>query len=245
MFFERGTAIMKAKVIKRILIVLAAVMSVMVIIVGFFAVKGAVMWNDAKKRSPIEQAAAEMRSGENFVEYGELPEFYINAVISTEDRKFESHGGVNVKSIIRALLYDIKSMSFEQGGSTITQQLAKNLWFTQEKRIERKFAELYAAFALEKALSKQEIFELYVNSIYFGSGYYGIYDAARGYFGKDVSELSDYECAMLAGLPNAPSAYSPDTSPELARRRLTLVLDSMRDNGVLTEDQAEKVLAKM
>lgn len=236
---------MKAKVIKRILIVLAAVMSVMVIIVGFFAVKGAVMWNDAKKRSPIEQAAAEMRSGENFVEYGELPEFYINAVISTEDRKFESHGGVNVKSIIRALLYDIKSMSFEQGGSTITQQLAKNLWFTQEKRIERKFAELYAAFALEKALSKQEIFELYVNSIYFGSGYYGIYDAARGYFGKDVSELSDYECAMLAGLPNAPSAYSPDTSPELARRRLTLVLDSMRDNGVLTEDQAEKVLAKM
>lgn len=234
---------MKAKVIKRILIVLAAIMAVMVIIVGFFAISGAVMWNDAKGRSPIEQTVSEMRSRENFVKYGELPEFYIKAVISTEDRKFETHNGVNIKSIIRAMIYDVRSLSFEQGGSTITQQVAKNLWFTQEKRIERKFAEVYAAFALEKAFSKQEIFELYVNSIYFGSGYYGIADAARGYFGKDVSGLSDYECAMLAGLPNAPSAYSPDASPELARRRLTLVLNSMKANGVLTADQAEKVMA--
>lgn len=234
---------MKAKVIKRILIVLAAIMTLIMIIAGFFAIKGAMMWNDAEKSSPIEQMAADMRSRGNFVKYGELPEFYIDAVISTEDRKFETHSGVNVKSIIRALLCDIKAMSFEQGGSTITQQVAKNLWFTQEKRLERKFAEVYAAFALEKALSKQEIFELYVNSIYFGSGYYGIYDAAQGYFGKDVSELTDYECAMLAGLPNAPSAYSPDASPELAQRRLLQVLNSMKDNGVLTADQAEEVMA--
>ncbi len=235
---------MKTKVIKRILIVLAAVLSVIVIVIGFFAIKGAVMWNDAKERSPIEQTVSEMRSRKNFVRYGELPEFYIKAVISTEDRKFETHNGVNIKSIIRAIIYDVRTLSFEQGGSTITQQVAKNLWFTQEKRIERKFAEVYAAFALEKSLSKQEIFELYVNSIYFGSGYYGIADAARGYFGKDVSELSDYECAMLAGLPNAPSAYSPDASPELAQRRLTLVLNSMKDNGVLTDDQVEEVLAR-
>ena len=234
---------MKTKIIKRILIALAAIAALMMIIVGIFAIKGAVMWNAARERSPIEQTVTRLRSDENFIIYDDLPEFYINAVISTEDRKFEKHGGVNFSSIIRALLYDVRTMSFDQGGSTITQQVAKNIWFTQEKRIERKFAELYAAFSLEKALTKREIFELYVNSIYFGSGYYGIADAARGYFGKDVSELSDYECAMLAGLPNAPSAYSPDTSPELARQRLLIVLDSMKDNGVLTSEQAELVMA--
>lgn len=234
---------MKAKVLKRILIILASVITILIIVIGVFAIKGAVMWNDAKEKNPIEQAAAQMRSDENFVRYDDLPEFYIKAVISTEDRKFEKHGGVRLSSIMRALLYDVRTLSFEQGGSTITQQLAKNLWFTQEKRIERKFAELYAAFALEKALSKREIFELYVNSIFFGSGYYGVSDAARGYFNKDVSELSDYECAMLAGIPNAPSAYSPDASPELARQRLALVLDSMKDNGVLTDEQVESVMA--
>lgn len=233
----------KAKVIKRILIVFASLIALITIFIGFFAIKGAVMWNDAKEKSPLEQAVTQMRSDENFVRYDELPEFYINAVISTEDRKFEKHGGVNFSSVVRAVLYDVRTLSFEQGGSTITQQLAKNLWFTQEKRIERKFAELYAAFALEKALSKREIFELYVNSIFFGSGYYGIADAARGYFNKDVPELSDYECAMLAGIPNAPSAYSPDASPELARQRLALVLNSMKDNGILTDEQAELVMA--
>lgn len=234
---------MKAKIIKRVLIIFSVIIALIIAFIGFFAIKGAVMWNGAKERFSVLQAAAEIRSDGNFVRYAELPEFYINAVISTEDRKFEKHNGVKFSSIMRALLYDIRTMSFEQGGSTITQQLAKNLWFTEEKRIERKFAELFAAFALEKEFSKEEIFELYVNSIYFGSGYYGIADAAQGYFQKDVSELSDYECAMLAGLPNAPSAYSPDTSPELARKRLVLVLNSMKDNDVLTDAQAEEVLA--
>ena len=234
---------MKAKIIKHILIIFAAIIALLMIVIGIFAIKGAVMWNAARERSPIEQTVTRLRSDENFIRYDGLPEFYINAVISTEDRKFETHNGVKLSSIIRALLYDVRTLSFDQGGSTITQQVAKNIWFTGEKRIERKFAELYAAFSLEKALSKREIFELYVNSIYFGSGYYGVADAARGYFSKDVSELSDYECAMLAGLPNAPSAYSPDASPELARQRLLVVLDSMKDNGVLTEEQAEMVMA--
>ena len=110
--------------------------------------------------------------------------------------------------------------------------------------MERKFAEVWAAFELESGLSKNEIFELYVNTIYFGSGYYGITSAAEGYFGKKPSELSDYECAMLAGLPNAPSVYSPNRSPELARQRLEQVLDSMRDNGKLSENEAQQVLAQ-
>lgn len=231
----------KKKIFRTIFSIIGILAALCVAAAGFFAVKGAVMWNRAKADKPLEELVAELRAAEGFARVSELPDFYIDAVISVEDRKFKTHSGINVKSIARALLYDISTLSFEQGGSTITQQLAKNLWFTQEKRIERKFAEVYAAFELEKALTKDEIFELYVNTIYFGGDYYGITDAARGYFGKAPSELSEYECAMLAGLPNAPSAYSPDTSPELARQRLRLVLDSMERNGVITSSRAEEV----
>ena len=233
----------KKKITKVIFSVIGIIAGLCVIVAGFFAIKGAVMWNNAKSAKPIDKAVAELQSAEGFARVSELPQFYINAVISVEDRKFRTHNGINLKSIARALLYDVKTLSFEQGGSTITQQLAKNVWFTQEKQIERKFAEVFAAFELEKALSKDEIFELYVNTIYFGSGYYGVTDAAKGYFGKAPSELTEYECAMLAGLPNAPSAYSPDESPELAEQRLRLVLDSMEDSGVITEAKAEEVMA--
>ncbi|MBD5129222.1 MAG: transglycosylase domain-containing protein [Ruminococcaceae bacterium] len=233
----------KKKIIRTIFSIVGITAALCAAVVGFFAIKGAVMWNNAKAAHPITETVSQLQSENGFARIAELPEFYINAVISVEDRKFRTHNGINLKSIARAMLYDIKSLSFEQGGSTITQQLAKNLWFTQEKKIERKFAEVYAAFELENALSKDEIFELYVNTIYFGSGFYGITSAALGYFDKAPSELTEYECAMLAGLPNAPSAYSPDESPELARQRLGMVLDSMESNGVITAARAEEVMA--
>ena len=137
---------------------------------------------------------------------------------------------------------DLKAMSFVEGGSTITQQIAKNQYYTQEKKLERKFAEIFTAIELEKYCSKQEIFELYVNTIYFGSGYYGIYDAAEGYYGKQPSELSDYEAVMLAGLPNAPSAYSLNVNPDLAYSRMETVLSSMVKCGVIEQEQAEDIL---
>lgn len=233
----------KKKALKIALWVLLGIVGLVILVTGFFAIKGAVLWNGAKKELSIAQAAENLRANENFTEYEKLPQFYIDAVISTEDRKFFSHGGINVKSIIRAALYDIKNQSLDQGGSTITQQLAKNVWFSQEKHLERKFAEVWAAFALEKELDKDEIFELYTNTIYFGSDYYGIADAAAGYFGKTPAELSEYECAMLAGLPNAPSAYSPDESPELARQRLEQVLDAMLANGKITEEKRQELLS--
>lgn len=120
----------------------------------------------------------------------------------------------------------------------------KNEYFTQEKKLERKFAEIFAAWDIEKQCSKEDIFELYVNTIYFGSGYYGIYDAAEGYFGKEPSELSEYEAVMLAGLPNAPSAYSPDTSPELAKQRMRQVLDRMVECEVIDQTEADNLLAQ-
>ena len=145
-------------------------------------------------------------------------------------------------AIGRAAWTNIKALSFKEGGSTITQQIAKNLLFTQEKRFDRKFAEVFAAFALEKEYSKEELFELYVNTIYFGSGYYGIYDAAQGYFGKTPSELTDYEAVMLAGIPNAPSAYSPDNHMDLATKRMSVVLERMTDCKKITGQEAEAIL---
>ncbi|MFR7478366.1 MAG: transglycosylase domain-containing protein [Acutalibacteraceae bacterium] len=134
-------------------------------------------------------------------------------------------------------------LSLAEGGSTITQQLMKNQYFTQEKKLERKFAEIYAAWELESYCRKQEILELYVNTIYFGSGYYGIYEAAMGYYGKEPSELTDQEAVMLAGLPNAPSAYALDTNPELARQRMDQVLDSMVECGALSREEADRLAA--
>lgn len=246
--YDNVKAVQKAvlvvkKAIKHILIIFGSLAAAVLGIIGFFAVKGAIMWNDAKTALPLDTAVPGIRADENYVSFEELPKFYIDAVVSVEDRRFFDHKGIDPKAICRAVLYDIKTLSLAQGGSTITQQLAKNIWFSEEKRLERKFAEMFAASELEKALSKNEILELYVNLIYFGSGYYGIGEASEGYFGKSPDTLTDYECAMLAGLPNAPSVYSPDASPELAEQRLSLVIYSMQDNGVITEQRAKELLA--
>lgn len=207
----------------------------------FFGMKGYQMYQEAITRTPIEGIVEEIRRDEHFTGYSELPEFYVNAVLSVEDHRFMKHHGIDLAAICRAAWTDIKDRSFKEGGSTITQQLAKNLLFTQEKTVVRKIAEVFAAFAFESEYSKEEIFELYVNTIYFGSGYYGIYDAAEGYFQKEPAQLADYEAALLAGVPNAPSVYSPDVDNELAAQRTSQVLRSMVRNKFLTEEKVEEL----
>lgn len=145
---------------------------------------------------------------------------------------------------LRALWNDIRAGAYVEGGSTITQQLAKNLCFTQEKELTRKVAELFVAFELERQYSKEEILELYVNSIYFGDGYYSIGEASRGYFQKEPSQLTPSECTLLAGIPNAPSVYSLTASPELARERQVRVVSRMVDAGFIGQAQAEAILAE-
>lgn len=229
----------KGKRMKKAVLLIAVILLLAVLsVTGYYAYLGYEMYSSAVEDKSISEMAADIKSRCRFIEYGELPEFYANAVISVEDRNFFGHKGIDVIAICRAVLHDIKVGAPEQGGSTITQQLAKNEYFSQEKRLERKFAEVFMAFEIEKELSKEEIFALYANSIYFGSGYYGLESAAKGYFGKNVSELSDYECAMLAGVPNAPSAYSPDASPELAKERTEIVLENMVSAGYITKEQA-------
>lgn len=225
------------KILRLLLAVFVPIAAVVMIV---SAVQGYNMYKDAVKKYPPVQMA-ELLRGEDFVRMEELPDFYIKAVICAEDKRFYSHKGVDPKAIARALAHDIRTFSFEQGGSTITQQLAKNFYYTQDKRPERKFAEIFTAFDIEKEFSKEDIFELYVNSIYFGDGYYGIAAAAEGYYGKKPLELTDYESAMLAGIPNAPSVYSPNKSPELAEQRLKQVLERMAECGEITAEQSSKI----
>lgn len=207
----------------------------------FFGAKGYRMYRDAVSHISIEERVEEIREKEGFTVFSEMSDFYIEAVISVEDHRFMSHPGIDPIAVARAAWADIQALSFVEGGSTITQQLAKNLLFTQEKKMERKAAEVFAALEIEKRYSKEEIFELYVNTANFGSGYEGISAASAGYFGKLPSEVTDYEAAMLAGVPNAPSLYSPDISRELADRRVEQVLQSMVRHRVITREEAEQV----
>jgi len=223
-----------SKIVKIVVVLIFAV-------VGFYGVKGYIMFKNSVKEVSISELTDEIFTQEDFVSYNELPEIYINAVISVEDKRFYTHHGIDVFATGRAVLTDLKTMSFAEGGSTITQQVAKNLLFTQEKKIERKFAEVFAAFELEEKFSKKQIFELYVNTIYFGNGYYGIYEASHGYFGKEPYELTNYEAVMLAGLPNAPSDYSPGSSMKLAEKRMKVVLKRMVKCKKITEDEADEI----
>ena len=234
---------MKLSLRKILLDILLFLLLVFIAFTAYYCIKGYSMYRYAVEQIPISRIMDDIRSREHFVSYYELPEIYINAVISAEDQRFDSHHGIDIPAIGRAIWIDIKTMSFAEGGSTISQQLVKNELFTQRKHIERKFAEVFAALALEREYSKEEIFEMYVNSIYFGSGFYGIYDASEGFFGKPPCELSDCEAVMLAGLPNAPSVYSPDVSPELAMQRMSVVLDRMVQYGVLTEQESDRIEA--
>lgn len=223
---------------------LVFVLCIMAAVSAFYGMKGYQMYQNAISQTSITEKVDMVRGEENYTQYSELPEFYIDAVISVEDHRFEKHSGIDPIAICRAAWTDIRERSFAEGGSTITQQLAKNLLFTQDKMIERKVAEVFAAFDLEANYSKEEIFELYANTVYFGSGYYGIYAAAAGYFMKMPSELTDYESAMLAGVPNAPSVYSPDINMEAASQRAVQVLHSMIRNKVLTQEEAERIQRK-
>ena len=219
-----------------------AVCVIIFCVVAVYTFKGYSMYRSALKENPPEQTIAKIQSSENYVSLDVLPHMYVNSVIAVEDRRFYYHNGVDPVSIFRAVLTDIRQMKLVEGGSTITQQFAKNTFFTQERKLERKIAEMFMAFRLERMYDKKEILELYVNTIYFGSGYYSIREASLGYYGKEPWELNDYECTMLAGLPNAPSVYSLDNNPDLARQRQNQVITKLIKYKYITEEERERIL---
>jgi penicillin-binding protein 1A len=188
----------------------------------------------------LGQVSTEQRQ---FVELEKIPEALQEAAIATEDRAFYKHIGIDPKGIIRAGLHDIVALGPRQGGSTITQQLARSVYLTQKRTLTRKLAEVVLAMQLERAYTKPEIMELYLNQIYFGEGAYGVQVAAKTYFGKDVSDLTLSECALLAGLPKRPEHYSPFKDEQRALDRRNMILAMMADEGYITSEQAVRAKA--
>jgi penicillin-binding protein 1A len=187
---------------------------------------------------PITEFHVERRL---FVPLSAIPKTLRDAVIATEDKRFYSHFGVDPIGIARAIYQNFRRGRIAEGGSTITQQLTKVLFLTPDKSLERKLKEAFLALELERRYPKDRILEMYLNQVYFGQGAYGVEAAARTYFGKSVSELTVREAALVAGLPQKPSAYSPFDHPEAARRRRAIVLERMVDVGALSAVEARKI----
>lgn len=200
-------------------------------------------YKQALEETPLETAVATLRAKENYTIYADIPEIYIQAIVATEDRRFYQHNGFDPVGIGRAIITDIQARALVEGGSTISQQLAKNMYFPQDNTLSRKIAEIFMALQIERQYKKEDVLELYVNGIYYGSGYYCIYDAAMGYFNKPPAKLSDYECTLLAGIPNAPSVYSLDVNPDLAHQRQEKVVESMIACNYLDIQTAAAILA--
>jgi penicillin-binding protein 1A len=176
-----------------------------------------------------------------FVPLSQIPQSLRDALIATEDRRFYSHWGIDPIGVLRAIVQNYRSGRIVEGGSTITQQLTKVLFLTPDKSLERKIKEAVLAVELERRYSKDRILEMYLNQVYFGNGAYGVEAAARTYFAKSVSELTVRESALLAGLPRAPSSYSPFEHPQAAKARRDIVLRRLVDFGRLGEAEAKRL----
>lgn len=169
----------------------------------------------------------------SYIEYSQIPQSMIDAFVVTEDRKFFQHNGIDYKSIIRAIIVNHESEEIEQGASTITQQLVRNIFLNQDVNWDRKITEIFMAMELEKKYSKQRILEFYLNNIYFANGYYGIEAASRGYFNKSVSELDLSQVAFLAAIPNSPNKYNPIEKFDATIERRNLVLKQMYEADMI------------
>ena len=182
-----------------------------------------------KRRSPIT--------------YTEIPPQFVNALLAAEDNRFFSHFGIDIKGLTRAAIQLATSGSIQSGGSTITMQVAKNYFLTRERTFSRKFMEILLALRIEQELSKEEIFELYINKIYLGHRSYGIQAAANVYYGKNIKDLSLAQLAMIAGLPKAPSKFNPITNPTRAAERRNWILQRMHFHGYISDQELEDASA--
>lgn len=199
---------------------------------------------DGKDKPATEISKIYRGENRESVNIKDVPERLKQAFIATEDRRFNEHSGVDLRAIGRALVTDVIHMSAVEGGSTITQQLAKNVFLSSEKTAFRKGTEMSIAFALDERFTKDEILEKYLNRIFFGSNAYGIKSAAKVYFGKsNLNDLKVWEIATLAALPKAPSRYSPLTHPDLSKERRAVVLRLMTDQGYITEAERAEAAA--
>lgn len=210
-------------------------------ICAFITYQGYNMYKEVISKESITKKVEKVKEYDNYIAIADVPKTYKEATIATEDHRFYSHHGIDIITTARSLIENIRNKELSNGGSTITQQVARNFYFTQEKSFIRKIAELFVAFDLEKNYSKDEILEMYLNIIYFGDGYTGLKQASYGYFRKSPSKLSLNEQTILVGIPNAPSVYSLSVNPELAKKRQEQVLDAMIKYNYISKDEASKI----
>lgn len=174
--------------------------------------------------------------------YNALPKTYVQAVISTEDRRFWWDPGIDPIGIIRSIEVDVSQQQFAQGGSTITQQLVDNTFLKRNKSLAYKFNQTLYAIGIYDTVPKKKVLEMYANIIYFGNGAYGLYNASEMYFKKPPSALNEGELTLLAGLPNSPSNYDPFYHLAAAKERQATVVQNMVDTGVISKQKAEAIL---
>lgn len=228
-----------AAVIGRMAIVALLIVALAIV---YFTARGFSLYQEALSTKDLDVMASSIEENPSFVSTEALPELYLQAVVAVEDHRFYAHPGIDAIACLRALVHDVQAGAIVEGGSTITQQLAKNQYFTQEQTLERKVAEMFMAVHLEQHFTKQKILELYVNSIYFGEGLYGIGAASQGYFEVAATDLDAYEATLLAGIPNAPSAYALTDNTDLAHERQKQVLDTLVVYDYLDKADARRIL---
>jgi penicillin-binding protein 1A len=234
-------------------LLLTATIGVIILLVAYARVLPDISGLAASKESPGMEILAEdgsfiTRYGQitgKYIAYKDIPQDLVKAVIATEDRRFFEHYGVDPMGVLRALWINMKTGRYAQGASTITQQLAKNLFLTTDRTMSRKIKELMMAIWLEDTFTKQEIMSIYLNRVYFGGGSYGIDSAAGFYFDKKVGGLTLVESAMLAGLLKAPSRYNPTVNAERTKGRTRQVILNMQDAGFLNQVQADTAIKQL
>lgn len=219
---------------KRLILVALAIM------IGLFTI-GYIQYRVLISQSPLSEMMETARSKPTYVTIEKIDSFYLETVVAVEDKRFYQRSGFDFRAFGRAMMTNITTLSLAQGGSTIPQQVAKNLYFDYRTNLMRKIIEIYLLYDLEAQYSKDEILEMYVNIIYFGDGYTGIARATTGYFNTTPEVLSKGQATLLAGLPQSPSRFQLSNHFQRAKARQKIVLSMLADQGLISEEEAEQI----
>lgn len=231
---------------KTIKIIRNVIIAVVLIVVIFFTTlifHGYIEYRSFSSSAKITDLVVQVQSKNTYVSYEDLPKTLVRATVSIEDRRYFEHDGVDYKGLTRAVLSQFDTSFLRSGGSTITQQLAKNLYGEYNSSFNWKTAEFFFARELEQKYSKKQIFDLYVNVINYGNGYTGIYEASYGYFGVAPEDLTDAQCTILAGIPQSPSSYelTGDVNIQQAKNRQKFVLEAMVKSHYINQMEADRI----
>ena len=212
---------------------------IFVLFVFLIFLNGFYIYKNVTNEISVENKVKSITNKEDYVDIEKISKYVGEYMVGVEDSRFYIHNGIDIISIFASLVSNINAGYYKYGGSTITQQLAKNLYFTNEKSLTRKIAEMFVSFEIERNYEKDKILELYLNVIYFGNNYYGIKDASLGYFNVLPSELTDYQASLIVGIPQAPSLYNL-TNKDSMMKRYSNVLKILINNNKIDEDKAKE-----